>query len=103
MRARLLVVLLWTVWSAPAQTARAQEPDSQAAPSAEPAVSRMSEAETHGHEGFWRRYRSTHLAFELDAYGGLHMLPKNHDLQDRKVVTTAAEHEPLKDGGEAGL
>jgi OOP family OmpA-OmpF porin len=90
-----------SAWSP--RTTSAQEAGSEAVPSTESSGPSLSEAEKHATDGFWRRYRPTHLALELDLYGGLHLFPHNHDLQDPKVVDTPDKHQQLKTGPEVGL
>jgi outer membrane protein OmpA-like peptidoglycan-associated protein len=61
-----------------------------------------AEAESHSGERFGRRYRPTTPGLELGIYGGLHLFPKNHNLQSL-VVTSESGHETLEPGGELGL
>jgi OOP family OmpA-OmpF porin len=88
----------WSV-SALAQTSES-EPAASGVESSEP---KLSDAEKHATDGFWRRYRPSGLGLELGAYGGLHLFPHNHNLQDRKIINTPSEHQRLAPGGEVGL
>jgi OOP family OmpA-OmpF porin len=67
------------------------------------AGSKLSEGEKNASDGFWRRYRPTHLGLELGIYGGLHFFPYNHNLQSFRVVDERREHQRLRTAGELGL
>jgi outer membrane protein OmpA-like peptidoglycan-associated protein len=103
MRRRLILAFFSFALSAWSGGALAQPSTSEASESPPSTTSRLSEAEKHAMDGFWRRYRPTHLALELGVYGGLHLFPKNHDLQDPDVVDTDDEHQSLATGPGVGL
>ena len=103
MRGRLLAGFLGVALSAWSALALAQDPASEEVSNAETTERKLSDAEQHALDGFWRRYRPTHLALELDLYGGLHLFPHNHDLQNRKIIDTPSEHQRLATAGEVGL
>jgi OOP family OmpA-OmpF porin len=90
--------LALSVWSA---AARADESEEIASPDG--SGQHLSEAEQHAMDGFIRRYRPTHLSVEFGVYGGLHLFPRNHDLQNKKTIDTSAEHQRLKTGADVGL
>jgi OOP family OmpA-OmpF porin len=102
MRRWLMAGFLCFALGARSTHARAEEPAS-AEVSDGGTEQRLSEAEQHASDGFWRRYRPTNLALELDVFAGLHMFPKNHDLQNPDVVNTPAEHQALSTGPSVGL
>jgi OOP family OmpA-OmpF porin len=101
--AGLCLVLSGWAAGALAQASGKVEASSSEGVSSSGSPSKLSKAEEHGSEGFWRRYRPTHLALELDIYGGAQFFPYNHNLQSPNVVTTREEHQGLKTGPEVGL
>jgi outer membrane protein OmpA-like peptidoglycan-associated protein len=86
-------------WAEPSGSAAAST-SGGASGSASP--SKLSEAEKNSSEGFWRRYRPTHLGLELGVYGGMYGFPYNHNLQSFKVVDTADKHQGLSNAPQVG-